>query len=87
MMRLTAAAAAAPVLLPGCASFSPDGGADKVSELTKERTGQAVALQRTASETDSASARLSSASCSGSGGSAIWCCASNLRTPRGSASR
>ncbi|HEX6703784.1 MAG TPA: TolC family protein [Albitalea sp.] len=58
MMRLIAAATAA-LVLAGCASFSPDGGAGKVSELTKERTGQAVTLQRTASETDSASARAS----------------------------
>lgn len=57
MMRLTAAAAAA-LVLAGCASFSPDGGAGQVSELTKERTGQNVTLQRTEADVDSASARV-----------------------------
>ncbi|HYS14206.1 MAG TPA: TolC family protein, partial [Burkholderiaceae bacterium] len=38
-MRLTVAAAVA-LALAGCASFSPDGGFDKVGELTKERNGQ-----------------------------------------------
>jgi hypothetical protein len=36
MMRLSASAAAA-LVLAGCASFSPDGGAGRVAELTKER--------------------------------------------------
>lgn len=58
MMRLTAAAAAA-LVLAGCASFSQDGGAGKVSELTKERTGQSVAFQRTEADVDSAGARVS----------------------------
>ena len=53
MMRLTAAAAAA-LVLAGCASFSPDGGFGKVAELTKERTGQAGSAQRTASDADTA---------------------------------
>jgi len=57
MMRVSAAAAAA-LILAGCASFSPDGGAGKVSELTRERTGQSVTFQRTASEVDSAGARV-----------------------------
>jgi outer membrane protein TolC len=57
MMKLTAAAAAA-LFLAGCASFSPDGGAGKVSELTKERTGQGVSLQRSTADVDSASARI-----------------------------
>ena len=57
MMRLTSIAAAS-VLLAGCASFSPDGGFDHVSELTKERTGQAVAVQRSQSDADSARARV-----------------------------
>ncbi|MDN8614949.1 TolC family protein [Variovorax ginsengisoli] len=56
MMRLTAAAAAA-LLLAGCASFSSDGGFDKVIELTKDRTGQAAKWQRTASDTESAHKR------------------------------
>lgn len=58
MMRLTAAAAAA-LVLAGCASFSPDGGAGKVSELTKERTGQNVTFQRTEADVDSAGVRVS----------------------------
>jgi outer membrane protein TolC len=57
MMRLTAVAAFA-VVLAGCASFSPDGGMDKVSELTKERTGQFVAVQRSQSDADAARARV-----------------------------
>lgn len=57
MMRLTATAAAT-VFLAGCASFSPDGGFDRVSELTKERTGQAPAYQRGAQDTDSARSRV-----------------------------
>lgn len=31
-----------PLILPGCASFSPDGGVDRVSELSKDRIGYAV---------------------------------------------
>jgi outer membrane protein TolC len=57
MMRLTTAAAAA-LVLAGCASFSPDGGMGKVSELTKERTGQAVAMQRSQQDADSAGVRV-----------------------------
>jgi outer membrane protein TolC len=53
MMRLTATAAAA-LFLAGCASFSPDGGFNRVSELTKERTGQAVTAQRSAEDGKSA---------------------------------
>lgn len=49
MMRLTAAASAA-LFLAGCASFSTDGGMGRVSDLTKERTGQAVSAQRSAAE-------------------------------------
>lgn len=37
---------AAALLLAGCASFSPDGGFGEVQRLTRERTGQAPALQR-----------------------------------------
>lgn len=36
----------AALVLSGCASFSNDGGLDAVSELTRERTGQAVTLSR-----------------------------------------
>jgi outer membrane protein TolC len=54
-MRPTAVAAAV-LVLAGCASFSPDGGMGKVSELTQERTGQSVAAQR--SQGDAESARL-----------------------------
>lgn len=43
----TMAAIAAACLLAGCATFSPDGGMDAVSTMTKERTGQTLA--RTAS--------------------------------------
>lgn len=47
MHALTLCAAAA-LLLGGCASFSPDGGFDQVQRLTRERTGQAPSLQRSA---------------------------------------
>jgi outer membrane protein TolC len=57
MMKLTAAASAA-LLLAGCASFSPDGGAGRVSELTKERTGQSVSIQRSEADVDSANSRV-----------------------------
>ena len=57
MMRLTAAASAA-LILAGCASFSPDGGMGKVAELTKERTGQSVTMQRSAKDADSAQTRV-----------------------------
>jgi outer membrane protein TolC len=56
-IRLTVVAAAT-ALLAGCASFSPDGGIGKVSELTKERTGQAVSLQRSQADADVAGARV-----------------------------
>ena len=58
MMRFTAVTATALVLV-GCASFSPDGGMGKVSDLTKERTGQAVSAQRSEQEADAARARVS----------------------------
>jgi hypothetical protein len=57
MIRLTATAAAA-VFLAGCASFSPDGGFDRVSDLTKERTGQTPTYQRSAQDADNARARV-----------------------------
>ncbi len=57
MMRLTVVATAA-LFLTGCASFSEDGGFGKVSDLTKERTGQSASWQRSAVETDTATARV-----------------------------
>jgi outer membrane protein TolC len=57
MMRPTAVAAAV-LVLAGCASFSPDGGMGKVSELTRERTGQSVAAQRSQGDADSARLRV-----------------------------
>lgn len=57
MRRLTAAATAS-MLLAGCASFSPDGGFGRVSELTKERTGQPVAVQRTDGDRQAARERV-----------------------------
>ncbi len=56
MMRLTAASAV--LALAGCASFSPDGGMSAVSDLTKTRTGQAVSVQRTDTDAESAGARV-----------------------------
>src|SRR2546423_15501978 len=56
-MRLTAAAAVA-LVLAGCASFSPDGGFDKVGELTKDRTGQAPTLVRSEADNNIASSRV-----------------------------
>ena len=50
--------AAAALVLTGCASFSPDGGFGKVSELTRERTGQSVAPQRTESQRQTARDRV-----------------------------
>ena len=57
MMRLTAMAATS-VFLAGCASFSADGGLDKVSELTKERTGLDVAVQRPDGDRQAAERRV-----------------------------
>ena len=57
MIKTTAAALAA-LLLAGCASFSPDGGAGAVSALTQERIGQGVSLQRSQAEVDSAQSRV-----------------------------
>ena len=47
------------VFLAGCASFSPDGGFNKVSDLTMERAGQAVAVQRTDAQAQTARSRVS----------------------------
>src|SRR5262245_26419413 len=52
------ALAAAAALLAGCTSLSPDGGAATVSELTRARTGQPVAFQRSDAERDAAQARV-----------------------------
>lgn len=57
MMRLTLAASAV-LVLAGCASYSPDGGMGRVSDLTKERTGQSVAPQRTDQESSAARLRV-----------------------------
>ncbi|MWK54337.1 RND transporter, partial [Escherichia coli] len=57
MIRLTGTAAAA-LFLAGCSSFSPDGGFDRVSDLTKERTGQAPTYQRSAQDADHARVRV-----------------------------
>lgn len=57
MIRLTATAAAT-LFLAGCASFSTDGGFDRVSELTKDRTGQTPAYQRSAQDSENARARV-----------------------------
>ena len=57
MTRL-AIIAAASLLLAGCASFSPDGGFGKVSQLTQERTGQGVALQRSQEDAQTAQNRV-----------------------------
>ncbi|MDG0832296.1 TolC family protein, partial [Pelomonas saccharophila] len=48
----------AALLLAGCASFTPDGGAAKVSELTHERTGHGVGLQRSEADVGAAAARV-----------------------------
>ncbi len=57
MTRLTIIAAAS-LLLAGCASFSPDGGFGKVLQLTQERTGQGVALQRSQEDAQTAQNRV-----------------------------
>ena len=52
------AAAAAMLLLAGCASFSEDGGFGTVHQLTKERTGQSAVWARSSADTDAAQARV-----------------------------
>lgn len=54
---LTAAALAA-LALTGCATFSADGGAAQVSQLTQPRTGFNVQLQRSEEEIGAAQARV-----------------------------
>jgi outer membrane protein TolC len=56
LIRLTTIAAAG--LIAGCASLPPDGGIGRVSELTRERTGQAVAAPRTAQEAQAIERRV-----------------------------
>lgn len=58
MIRRAATAAAAALLLAGCASFSPDGGFDRVAELSRERTGRTPSYPRTGQETDTAQHRV-----------------------------
>jgi len=55
--RLAAAGTAA-LLLAGCTSFSPDGGAGSVSGLTQERIGRSITPQRTAADVDLAGVRV-----------------------------
>ena len=57
-MKRLALAAAATLVLAGCASFSPDGGLASVGALTQERTGRAPAPQRTQAESDAAARRV-----------------------------
>jgi outer membrane protein TolC len=56
MIRLTLVALAT-ATLAGCVSFSQDGGMGEVSDLTKERTGQAVQWQRSQADSDAAGNR------------------------------
>ncbi len=56
--RAPLAVLASTLALAGCASFSPDGGMDRVSALTRERVGQPVTLQRDGAAADSARARV-----------------------------
>jgi outer membrane protein TolC len=58
-MIRTAALAAVLLALAGCASFSKDGGFDQVNALTKERTGQPTAWQRSEADNDMARGRVS----------------------------
>lgn len=57
MIRLVAVAAGA-AFLAGCASFSPDGGFNGVSELTQDRLGRPVTIQRTDADAQAAGARV-----------------------------
>ncbi|MBW8832053.1 MAG: TolC family protein [Burkholderiales bacterium] len=58
-MNQTLLAIAAASVLAGCASFSEDGGFGNVATLTKERTGQTTAWQRSPAEADAAQTRVS----------------------------
>jgi len=57
MIRISIVALAV-ATLTGCASFSSDGGMARVSDLTRERTGQAVQWQRSQADADVAAARV-----------------------------
>jgi len=57
MTRLTLLAAST-LVLAGCTSFSDDGGMNRVSSLTRERTGHAVAYQRDDQAAGAAQARV-----------------------------
>ncbi|HKX43222.1 MAG TPA: TolC family protein [Burkholderiaceae bacterium] len=56
--RRAGASALVLALLSGCASFSPDGGFDSVAGMTRERSGQNVAWQRTPADADAARGRI-----------------------------
>ncbi len=56
--RLQRLPAAAALLLSGCATFSQDGGMTSVSQLTEQRTGQAVSRMTTDAATDANAARV-----------------------------
>ena len=58
VLRRAPVAAVVLLALSGCASFTPDGGAADVSALTRERTGQPVALQRDAAGNAAPAARV-----------------------------
>jgi outer membrane protein TolC len=51
-------AGAALLLLAGCATFAPDGGFDRVAELTRERAGASPRWQRSATDAEAVRARV-----------------------------
>lgn len=57
-LTLAASAASAALALAGCASLSADGGMSRVSQLTQERTGHPVLLQRDRQDADAARSRV-----------------------------
>jgi len=57
MIRLTLVAAGT-LVLAGCAGFSDDGGMSRVSSLTRQRTGHAIAYQRDDQSAGTARARV-----------------------------
>ena len=58
-MRAPFLAVAMTALIAGCASFSPDGGHDEVSALTRDRAGQDLPALRTAADAAAAAQRTS----------------------------
>ena len=56
--RAIGAAAVLASLLAGCATFSPDGGFDHASELTRERVGQSPRWQRSDEDAETVRARV-----------------------------